>query len=177
NKSGYAKKVPPKISSEVLSYLKTREYYFSSLRILTVSSNSAATSSVTPLSCVILLTMIAASVETMTPGIISYTSMTKVPAAIQMITVAAPLTIAAIAPERVIPFQCRDSTTRGPNAAPNPAHAFATMLRITDSSSHAMRMATSATKTTDSLPMRTNSLSSSSSDFVSFPITLARINL
>ena len=43
-------------------------------------------------------------------------------------TIAAPLTIPAMAPARVVRFQNRLNRTNGPKVAPNPAHAKDTIL-------------------------------------------------
>ena len=59
--------------------------------------------------------------DTGTPGTISYKP--NQPPCFQMMTVAAPTTMPASAPLRVMRFHPSENSTTGPNAAPKPAHA------------------------------------------------------
>ena len=68
-------------------------------------------------------------------------------------TDAAPTSIPAIPPCSVVRFQYRENSTRGPNDAPNPAHAYDTTWKIDEFSSSAItipkiKMTTSVNRAT-----------------------------
>src|SRR5699024_12764791 len=73
------------------------------------------------------------------------------------------VTIPAIAPLLLKPFQYNDINTRGQNAAPKPAHALPTKFKIVSFGVHANMIATIATSNTAKRPINTNSLSLSAS--------------
>ena len=56
---------------------------------------------------------------------------------------APPATIPAMAPARVVRFQNRENSIRGPKAAPKPAQAKAVMPKMVELEFQAMAMATS----------------------------------
>src|SRR5699024_596663 len=99
------------------------------------------------------------------PWIISYSS--KIPPCpfiiIQNNTTIDDVTIPAIAPFLLKPFQYNDINTRGPNAAPKPAQALPTKFKIVSFGVHANIIATIATSNTAKRPINTNSLSLSAS--------------
>ena len=74
-------------------------------------------------------------------------------------TVREPTTIPAIAPFLVIVWLYSDNIMSGPNAAPNPAHAYATNIKTLEFLSVEIAHAMIAIAMTVNLPTHTSSLS------------------
>src|SRR5690554_2301034 len=117
-----------------------------------------------PESLVARLTTTMAMKAATKPGMISYTpgppmKLPFQPREIQIITVAAPTTIPAMAPAPLVRDHIRDSRISGPKAAPKPAQALLTRARTCEFGSEAMTAATRPTATTQARPTFTHSLS------------------
>src|SRR5690554_1690879 len=117
-----------------------------------------------PESLVARLTTTMAMKAATKPGMISYTpgppmKLPFQPREIQIITVAAPTTIPAMAPAPLVRDHIRDSRISGPKAAPKPAQALLTRARTWEFGSEAMTAATRPTATTQARPTFTHSLS------------------
>lgn len=74
-----------------------------------------------------------------------------------MMTTMAPDNIPLTAPVLLNPFQYKDKSTSGPNAAPKPAHALPTRPKMVSLGDQAIQIETIATMMTDNRPTKTNS--------------------
>ena len=132
-------------------------YSSSAFNVFFISSNSVSTF-VEGL-VVNLLTMIMAASDKMKPGIISYMNPLRASLLIQIITVTAPTMIPESAPQTFIRFQYKLNRMAGPNAEPNPAHAYPTKSRMVSFGVKDNEMATIETSRTVKRPIQTSCLS------------------
>ena len=132
-------------------------YSSSAFNVIFISSNSVSTF-VEGL-VVNLLTMIMAASDKMKPGIISYMNPLRASLLIQIITVTAPTMIPESAPQTFIRFQYKLNRIAGPNAEPNPAHAYPTKSRMVSFGVKDNEMATIETSRTVKRPIQTSCLS------------------